>query len=44
VEDVTGVARRLVDTLTTTAAPRDRAVVAAQARERSAKRFGKRAS
>lgn len=40
VEEVTAVARRLVDSLVTTAAPRDRAAVAAQARERSAKRFG----
>jgi hypothetical protein len=41
VVEVTAAARRLVDSLTTSAAPRDRAVVAAQARERSAKRFGR---
>jgi hypothetical protein len=41
VADVTEAARRLVDSLTTTSPPRDRAVVAAQARERSAKRFGR---
>jgi len=43
VEDVTAVARRLVDSLVTTAAPRDREEVAALARERSAKRFGRSA-
>jgi hypothetical protein len=41
VREVTAVARRLVDSLVTNAPPRDRAEVAAQARERSAKRFGK---
>jgi hypothetical protein len=41
VEEVTAVARRLVDSLVTTAAPRDRVQVAAQARARSAKRFGR---
>ena len=40
VEDVTGVARRLIDSLSTTAAPRDREVEAMKARERSAQRFG----
>ena len=39
VEDVTAAARRLVDSLTTTAAPRDREEVARQAKERSAARF-----
>jgi hypothetical protein len=43
VEEVTTVARRLVDDLVTNAAPRDRAEVAAQARARYAKRFGKSA-
>ena len=39
VEDVTAVARRLVDALVTNAPPRDRAEVAALAKARSAKRF-----
>ena len=43
VQEVTTVARRLVDDLVTNAAPRDRAEVAAQARARYAKRFGKSA-
>ena len=43
VEDVTAVARRLIDSLSTTAAPRDREVEAMKARERSAQRFGERA-
>ena len=43
VEDVTAVARRLVDALVTTAPPRDRAEVAALAKARSAKRFGRSA-
>lgn len=43
VEEVTEVARRLVDALVTSAPPRDRAEVAARARERSAKRFGRSA-
>ncbi len=42
VEEVAAAARRLVDGLVTTAAPRDREQVAAQARARSAKRFGQR--
>jgi hypothetical protein len=42
VDEVAGIARRLIDSLTTTAAPRNRDEVAAQARERSAKRFGVR--
>ena len=37
------VARRLVDSLTTTAPPRDRVVEAAKARVRALKRFGARA-
>lgn len=41
VADVTAVARRLVDSLVTNTPPRDRAEVAAQARARSAKRFGR---
>jgi hypothetical protein len=41
VEDVTAVARRLVDSLVTNTPPRDRVEVAAQARARSARRFGK---
>jgi len=40
VEEVTGVVRRLVDDLVTTAGPRNRAEVTAAARARSAKRFG----
>ena len=40
VEDVTRVARRLIDTLTTKAPPRNREAEARKARERSAKRFG----
>ena len=43
VQEVTAVARRLVDSLVTNAPPRDRVEVAAQARARSAKRFGKSA-
>lgn len=43
VEDVAGVARRLVDELVTTAPPRDRERVAAVARARYAKRFGRSA-
>jgi hypothetical protein len=41
IDEVTAVARRLIDSLTTTAQPRDREEVAAQARARSAERFGK---
>ncbi len=41
VEDVTHVARELVDSLVTSAPPRDREVEAAKARERAAKRFGR---
>jgi len=41
VEEVTAAARRLVDSLVTNAPPRDRQGVAALARARSAKRFGR---
>ena len=40
VEEVTAVARRLIDSLTTNAAPRNREEEARKARERAAKRFG----
>ncbi|MCA9667860.1 MAG: DUF2277 domain-containing protein [Myxococcales bacterium] len=40
VEEVFGVAKRLLDGLTTSAPARDREVEAARARERNAKRFG----
>ncbi len=40
VDDVTAVARRLIDSLTTNAAPRNREEEARKARERAAKRFG----
>ena len=40
VEDVTQVARRLVDSLVTGAPARNREVEAAKARERAAQRFG----
>jgi len=43
IEEVTQVARRLVDALVTTAPPRNREEVAALARARSAKRFGRSA-
>ena len=43
VEDVTTVARRLVDALVTTAPPRNREAVAARARDRYTKRFGRSA-
>jgi hypothetical protein len=43
VREVTASARRLVDALVTTAPPRDRETVAAQARARSAKRFARAA-
>jgi hypothetical protein len=42
VSEVTTVARRLIDSLTTTATPRNREEVAARARERGAERFGAR--
>ena len=41
VEDVTAVARRLVDSLVTSAAPRDREEVSERARQRSAERFAR---
>jgi hypothetical protein len=40
VAEVTRVARELLESLTTTAPPRDRDVEAAKAKERAAKRFG----
>lgn len=40
VDDVTMVARRLINSLTTKAPPRNREEEARKARERSAKRFG----
>jgi hypothetical protein len=40
VDEVFVVARRLIDSLQTTAAPKDREVEAARARERGARRFG----
>src|SRR5262249_51769049 len=40
VADVYKVARKLIDSMTTTAAPRDREVEAAKAKERAAIRFG----
>jgi len=42
VEDVAAAARRLIGSLQTTAAPRDRVVEAAKARARSAARFAER--
>jgi hypothetical protein len=40
VEEVASVARRLIDSLVTTAAPRDREEWAARARARAAERYG----
>jgi hypothetical protein len=40
IDEMSAAARRLIDSLQTTAAPRDRAQVAAAARARSAERFG----
>ena len=40
VDEVSAVARRLIDSLTTTAEPKDREAEAARARERNAQRFG----
>jgi len=40
VDEVAAVARRLIDTLVTSAPPRDRAEWAARARERAKQRFG----
>ena len=42
IDDVVTIARRLIDSLTTTASPRNREEVAAQARARAAERFGAR--
>ena len=42
IDDVAGVARRLVDSLVTNAPPRDRAVEAAKAKATSLRRFGAR--
>jgi hypothetical protein len=42
VDDVFRVARRLVDSMTTTSEPRNREVEAAKAKARSAERFGAR--
>ena len=41
IDDVAQITRRLIDSLVTTADPRDREAVAAQARARSAERFGR---
>jgi hypothetical protein len=41
VDEVPGVARRLLESLTTSAAPRNREVETAKARARSARRFGR---
>jgi hypothetical protein len=41
VDDVAAIARRLIDSLETMAAPRNRDEVAARARERAALRFGR---
>jgi len=41
VNDVTAAARKLIASLVTTAAPRDREEVAARARERAAIRYGR---
>jgi len=40
VDDISAVARRLIDSLVTHAEPRDRDVEAARARERAAERYG----
>jgi hypothetical protein len=40
IDEVSGVARRLIDALTTNATPRNREEVAALARARAAERFG----
>jgi hypothetical protein len=40
IDEVSGIARRLIDSLTTNATPRNREEVAALARARSAERFG----
>jgi hypothetical protein len=43
IEEVAGVARRLIDSLVTSAEPRNREEVAAQLKARSAERFGRQA-
>lgn len=43
IDDVAAVARRLIDSLTTTATPKSRDEEAAKARARAAERFGARA-
>ena len=40
VDDVSAIARKLIDSLVTNAPPRNREVVAARARARAAERFG----
>ena len=40
VEDIAAVARKLIDSLVTSAEPRDREIEAEKARQRSAERFG----
>jgi len=42
IDDVAAVARKLIDSLTTNASPRNREEVAARARERAAERYGAR--
>jgi hypothetical protein len=42
IEEVSAVARRLIDSLVTTAPPRDREEWAARARARAAERYGRR--
>ena len=44
VEDITAIARQLLDSLVTNVAPRDRQTEAAKARVRSAKRFARPAA
>jgi hypothetical protein len=41
IDEVAAVAKRLIDSLTTTASPKNREEVAAAARARSAERFGR---
>jgi hypothetical protein len=41
VDDITRISARLLDSLETTAAPKNRQVEAARAQERAAKRFGR---
>ena len=40
VEDIAAIARKLIDSLVTSAEPRDREIEAEKARQRSAERFG----